>query len=268
MKASGVTALIARVAVLFREQEQLRKGFNQFLPEGMVLPVPSGGGGGGGGGGTLAAAPRVNLFALQAEVGEDPDIRAATSYVARVRARFAHESGATSRYRTFLKVLNDYQRAGTVGGRLKMRNVVEQVCSLFRGHTDLLADFAHFVPDAERETARQHLQRAVAEAEAEAPARKRGEAQAAAEGAPEQELGENAVPAEAPAEAGAAAGGGGDASAPPDSEQPAAETVEQDKGLAEKKENAATAASVEAGAAAGGGGGGGTTLPDGVQPAS
>ena len=144
-------------------------GFNTFLPEGckieltaeeeMMLPhdhVP----------------PTVNLDGAVSSTPLNPTTVApassatkpppqlqqqhAISYVTTIRNRFANEPET---YRSFLKILHTYQEHKGI------KDVLEQVSSLFADHPDLLMEFTYFLPDAVQEQAKERLHRAVREAE-------------------------------------------------------------------------------------------------------
>lgn len=80
----------------------------------------------------------------------------AISYVTTIRNRFANEPET---YRSFLKILHTYQEHKGI------KDVLEQVSSLFADHPDLLMEFTYFLPDAVQEQAKERLHRAVREAE-------------------------------------------------------------------------------------------------------
>lgn len=63
--------------------------------------------------------------------------------------------------RSFLKILHTYQRE-----QKGIKEVLEQVSSLFADHPDLLMEFTYFLPDAVQEQAKERLHRAARESEA------------------------------------------------------------------------------------------------------
>ena len=67
----------------------------------------------------------------------------AISYVTTIRNRFANEPEI---YRSFLKILHTYQKE-----QEGIKEVLEQVSSLFADHPDLLLEFTHFLPDTVQE---------------------------------------------------------------------------------------------------------------------
>lgn len=81
----------------------------------------------------------------------------AISYVTTIRNRFAHEPET---YRCFLKILHTYQKE-----QKGIKDVLEQVSTLFADHPDLLMEFTYFLPDAVQEQAKERLHRAARESE-------------------------------------------------------------------------------------------------------
>jgi len=79
-------------------------------------------------------------------------------YVTNIKKRFADEPRT---YHTFLEILHTYQKE-----QRGIKEVLEQVSSLFADHPDLLKEFTFFLPDAVQEQAKERLHRAAAEAEA------------------------------------------------------------------------------------------------------
>jgi len=79
-------------------------------------------------------------------------------YVTNIKKRFANHP---SIYHTFLEILHTYQKE-----QRGIKEVLEQVSSLFADHPDLLREFTFFLPDAVQEQAKERLSRAAAEAEA------------------------------------------------------------------------------------------------------
>lgn len=90
----------------------------------------------------------------------------AITYVTTIKKRFATEPRT---YQQFLEILHTYQKE-----QRGIREVLEQVSSLFADHPDLLREFTYFLPEAVQEQAKERLQLAAAEAEArQAAARER-----------------------------------------------------------------------------------------------
>ena len=82
----------------------------------------------------------------------------AIMYVTNIKKRFANQPIT---YHTFLEILHTYQKE-----QRGIKEVLEQVSSLFADHPDLLREFSFFLPDAVQEQAKERLSRAAAEAEA------------------------------------------------------------------------------------------------------
>lgn len=82
----------------------------------------------------------------------------AIMYVTNIKKRFANQPAI---YHTFLEILHTYQKE-----QRGIKEVLEQVSSLFADHPDLLREFTFFLPDAVQEQAKERLSRAAAEAEA------------------------------------------------------------------------------------------------------
>jgi len=74
----------------------------------------------------------------------------AITYVTTIRNRFNTEPEI---YLSFLKILHTYQYK-----QLGIKEVLEQVESLFAGHPDLLMEFTCFLPDSVQEQAKERLQ--------------------------------------------------------------------------------------------------------------
>ena len=92
----------------------------------------------------------------------------AIMYVTNIKKRFANQPRTCH---TFLEILHTYQKE-----QRGIKEVLEQVSSLFVDHPDLLREFTFFLPDAVQEQAKERLSRAAAEAEA----KQRATAEAAA----------------------------------------------------------------------------------------
>jgi len=82
----------------------------------------------------------------------------AIMYVTNIKKRFANQPRI---YHTFLEILHTYQKE-----QRGIKEVLEQVSSLFADHPDLLREFTFFLPDAVQEQAKERLSRAASEAEA------------------------------------------------------------------------------------------------------
>jgi len=143
-------------------------GFNTFLPEGckieltaeeeMMLPHDHVAPTGDGEAGATATPGTANAAPAQSAAKPPPQLQQqhAISYVTTIRNRFANEPET---YRSFLKILHTYQEHKGI------KDVLEQVSSLFADHPDLLMEFTYFLPDAVQEQAKERLHRAVREAE-------------------------------------------------------------------------------------------------------
>ena len=90
--------------------------------------------------------------------GQQPEFDHAISYVTTIKRRFASEPRT---YQQFLEILHTYQKE-----QRGIREVLEQVSSLFADHPDLLKEFTYFLPEAVQEQAKERLHAAAAEAEA------------------------------------------------------------------------------------------------------
>lgn len=82
----------------------------------------------------------------------------AISYVTTIKKRFEKDPQI---YQQFLEILHTYQKE-----QRGIKEVLEQVSSLFANHPDLLKEFTYFLPDAVQEQAKERLHRAVLESEA------------------------------------------------------------------------------------------------------
>ena len=92
----------------------------------------------------------------------------AIAYVTTIKKRFLTDPRT---YQSFLEILHTYQKE-----QRGIREVLEQVSTLFADHPDLLKEFTYFLPEAVQEQAKERLHRAAAESEA----RQRAAAAAAA----------------------------------------------------------------------------------------
>lgn len=82
----------------------------------------------------------------------------AISYVTNIKKRFANDPQT---YHNFLEILHTYQKQ-----QRGIKEVLEQVATLFCDHPDLLKEFTFFLPDAVQEQAKERLHRAAADSEA------------------------------------------------------------------------------------------------------
>lgn len=82
----------------------------------------------------------------------------AISYVTNIKKRFSDDPDT---YHQFLEILHTYQKE-----QRGIKEVLEQVASLFADHPDLLKEFTFFLPDAVQEQAKERLHRAAADSEA------------------------------------------------------------------------------------------------------
>lgn len=82
----------------------------------------------------------------------------AISYVTNIKKRFADDPNT---YHQFLEILHTYQKE-----QRGIKEVLEQVASLFQDHPDLLKEFTFFLPDAVQEQAKKRLNKAAEESEA------------------------------------------------------------------------------------------------------
>ena len=87
----------------------------------------------------------------------------AISYVTTIKKRFANEPET---YKAFLEILHTYQKE-----QRGIKDVLEQVSTLFADHPDLLKEFTYFLPDAVQEQAKERLNRAAADSEMRRAAR-------------------------------------------------------------------------------------------------
>eukprot|EP00951_Prasinocladus_malaysianus_P043500 scaffold544086_cov39-Prasinocladus_malaysianus.AAC.1 len=77
---------------------------------------------------------------LPAEEDEKPvEFDQAIHYVNKIKKRFSSDERV---YRAFLEILNLYRKAEKT-----ITQVYDEVALLFRGHQDLLDEFAFFLPD-------------------------------------------------------------------------------------------------------------------------
>merc|ERR1719421_441017 len=67
----------------------------------------------------------------------------AINYVTKIKTRFAKQPET---YKAFLEILHTYQKE-----QKTIKEVYEQVSTLFKNHTDLLGEFSQFLPDGSPE---------------------------------------------------------------------------------------------------------------------
>ena len=91
----------------------------------------------------------------------------AINYVTTIKKRF---SSAPETYKKFLEILHTYQKE-----QRGIKEVLEEVSTLFADHPDLLKEFTYFLPDAVQAQAKEQLDQVAKEAEA----RKRSQAKQA-----------------------------------------------------------------------------------------
>ncbi|CAN7027433.1 unnamed protein product [Brassica oleracea var. botrytis] len=106
------SGVIARVRVLFKGYDDLLLGFNTFLPKGYKITLPD---------------------------KKTVDFGEAIEFVNKIKARFGSDDRA---YKKFLDILNMYRKESK-----SISDVYQEVTLLFQDHEDLLAEFAHFLPD-------------------------------------------------------------------------------------------------------------------------
>ncbi|GMH68591.1 hypothetical protein TL16_g04966, partial [Triparma laevis f. inornata] len=108
--------VITRVSNLFRGYNNLILGFNTFLPDGY----------------------KIELKAAPAASSQPVEFDHAISYVTTIKKRFANEPET---YKAFLEILHTYQKE-----QRGIKDVLEQVSTLFADHPDLLKEFTYFLP--------------------------------------------------------------------------------------------------------------------------
>ncbi|KAH3766632.1 Paired amphipathic helix protein Sin3b [Pelomyxa schiedti] len=107
--------VITKVKELFQGHPSLVSIFNTFLPSGF----------------------RIEDTEIQQR--KAPEINEARNYVKKIKNRFA---GQPNIYKEFLQILHKYHEE-----HLTIKDVYEQVASLFHEHQDLLDDFSMFLPE-------------------------------------------------------------------------------------------------------------------------
>ncbi|KAL1524465.1 hypothetical protein AB1Y20_019359 [Prymnesium parvum] len=183
--------VIDRVLQLFHGHRELILGFNTFLPpgykiefsddenkprvqlkypHGMTGPQPQGAYAHGVGGpppapAPVPQAPPVGLPSFQTLPTSAPELQPppaptpatqtaqqkkapiefdqAINYVTKIKTRFGKQPET---YKAFLEILHTYQKE-----QKTIKEVYEQVSTLFKNHTDLLSEFSQFLPDGSPE---------------------------------------------------------------------------------------------------------------------
>lgn len=131
--------VIQRVSTLFKGHNHLIMGFNHFLPEGYKIDAADLQ--------ALNAADHAADVANQQQVmaaeqdgsRKQPELDHARNYVKKIKVRFESQPEI---YKAFLRILHTYHEE-----QHTIKDVYDQVASLFRNHTDLLAEFKDFLPD-------------------------------------------------------------------------------------------------------------------------
>lgn len=138
-----------------------RAGMPGFAPEAAPAPnpaVPPHAGSGG-----TSAAPAQKPAAQPANQPPGMEFDHAINYVTTIKKRFANEPET---YKKFLEILHTYQKE-----QRGIKEVLEEVSTLFSEHPDLLKEFTFFLPDAVQAEAKVQLEAAAMEAEARKIAR-------------------------------------------------------------------------------------------------
>lgn len=112
--------VVDRVKSLFRDHEDLLLGFNVFCPQEYQIKVE---------GKAREQVPKEN---------QPIDLDRASTYVNKIRERFAHDERA---FEAFLAILDMHRK-----GKKDTYRVYEDVSVLFGDHPDLLKEFASFLP--------------------------------------------------------------------------------------------------------------------------
>jgi len=89
--------------------------------------------------------------------GQPVEFDHAIKYVTKIKKRFSAEADT---YKTFLDILHSYQNE-----QRTIKEVLEQVSTLFKDHADLLKEFTYFLPDGVRESAKTELAKHAAKAQ-------------------------------------------------------------------------------------------------------
>jgi len=105
--------------------------------------------------------PKPANGAPQQQQGEQPGVMEfdhAINYVTTIKKRFANEPYT---YKKFLEILHTYQKE-----QRGIKEVLDEVSTLFADHPDLLKEFTYFLPDAVQAQAKAQLDQVAKEAEA------------------------------------------------------------------------------------------------------
>eukprot|EP00026_Physarum_polycephalum_P000301 Phypoly_transcript_00301.p1 GENE.Phypoly_transcript_00301~~Phypoly_transcript_00301.p1 ORF type:complete len:1683 (+),score=475.87 Phypoly_transcript_00301:157-5205(+) len=137
--------VIARVSELFKGHKHLILGFNTFLPPGYKIEIPDD-----------DKPPQITqppppshppmqanaqLAAPNPPAGgrKQPEFDHARSYVKKIKTRFQMQPTV---YKSFLDILHAYHKE-----QHTIKDVYDQVATLFASHADLLDEFTQFLPD-------------------------------------------------------------------------------------------------------------------------
>lgn len=102
-------------------------------------------------------APQQPAPAQNNAPGQHVEFGHAINYVTTIKKRFA---SSPEIYRKFLEILHTYQKE-----QRGIKEVLDEVSSLFADHADLLKEFTYFLPDAVQGVAKRQLDQAAAKAE-------------------------------------------------------------------------------------------------------
>jgi paired amphipathic helix protein Sin3a len=132
--------VIDRVLQLFYGRRELILGFNTFLPPGYCIQFLDN-----------ETEPRVHQQPRPPPPPPPPmpqpaapanrrsiEFDEAINYVVKIKRRFAHRPDV---YESFLEILHTYQKE-----QKTIKEVYEQVSSLFKDHVDLIGEFSQFLP--------------------------------------------------------------------------------------------------------------------------
>ncbi|KAE9613429.1 putative transcription regulator Others family [Lupinus albus] len=124
----NTTGVIARVKELFKGHRELILGFNTFLPKGYEITLP--------------------LEEEQPPSKKPVEFEEAINFVNKIKTRFQGDGRV---YKSFLDILNMYRKENK-----SITDVYQEVAALFQGHSDLLNEFTHFLPDTSAAAASTH----------------------------------------------------------------------------------------------------------------
>lgn len=88
-------------------------------------------------------APQANQGSAAQQKKAPIEFDQAINYVTKIKTRFGKQPET---YKAFLEILHTYQKE-----QKTIKEVYEQVSTLFKNHTDLLAEFSQFLPDGSPE---------------------------------------------------------------------------------------------------------------------